>query len=244
VAANLSLAGHVLSKARLEEIKALARPWFEAILKRIGYEPVAGEKQTTAILRDQLIWDAIRYGSQEAAQFAARQFEALTDGGQVHPDIMKSVMLAGARAGDAQTLEWFRMRFASSVVEHERVNILTAMGGFRETAQLEAVGRFILEEVPPRNKFVPVMALADNPAAVDFLWQWYRDNLAALEQTHPMIYERVIAAVISAAGLGAPDEVEPFFTAYLAKHSQAGDVIRLSLERLRINLQMRANNGG
>jgi len=88
------------------------------------------------------------------------------------------------------------------------------------------------------------MALAENPLAADFLWQWYRDNLDQMEQIHPMIYERVLAAVISAAGLGAPDVVEQFFTAYMEKNTQTKDVISLSLERLKISLRMREINSG
>jgi len=244
IAANLSLAHHVLAESWTARIEAFARPWYEAILNRIGSQPAKGEPQTTAILRDQLLWEAIRFGSADLARFAAEQFATLTSGGQIHPDIMKSVMQAGARGGDAATLDWFKQRFETSGVEHERMNILTALGSFTDGRQIAAVGQFILEKVPPRNKFVPAMALAENPLAADFLWQWYRDNLDQMEQIHPMIYERVLAAVISAAGLGAPDVVEQFFTAYMEKNTQTKDVISLSLERLKISLRMREINSG
>ncbi len=244
IATNLFLAHHVLPESWSAQIEAFARPWYEAILNRIGYLPTEGEPQTTAILRDQLLWEAIRFGSADVARFAAGQFATLTRGGQIHPDIMKSVMQAGARAGDAATLDWFKQRFETSDIEHERMNILTALGSFTTGRQISAVGQYILEKVPPRNKFVPAMALAENPHAADFLWQWYRDNLDQLEQIHPMIYERVIAAVISAAGPGAPDAVEQFFTAYMEKNAQTRDVIILSLERLKISLRMREKNSG
>jgi len=242
IASNLSLAYQVLPAAWQTEIKILARPLFEAVLKDIGYLPVAGEQQTTAILRDQLIWDAVRYGSRELTEFAAEQFAKLTQGEQVHPDIQKCILQAGARAGDAATFDWLKERCEASAVEHEKVNILIALGGGAGQQLLERVGRYILESVPPRNKFVPVMAMAENPTAADFLWPWYQDNLAALEQIHPMIYERIIAAVISAAGLNEPETIESFFAAYMEKQPQTKDVIRLSLERLKINLQMREKN--
>jgi len=242
IASNLSLAYQVLPAAWQTEIKKLARPLFEAVLKEIGHLPVAAEQQTTAILRDQLIWDAVRYGSRELTEFAAEQFAKLTQGEQVHPDIQKCILQAGARAGDAATFDWLKERCEASAVEHEKVNILIALGGVAGQQLLERVGRYILESVPPRNKFVPVMAMAENPTAADFLWPWYQDNLAALEQIHPMIYERIIAAVISAAGLNEPETIESFFAAYMEKQPQTKDVIRLSLERLKINLQMREKN--
>jgi hypothetical protein len=242
IAANLSLAHHVLPETWQAKIEAFARPWYEAVLSRIGYLPAPDEKQTTSILRDQLVWDAIRYGSGDLARFAAEQFATLTGGARIHPDIMKSVMLAGARAGDEETLIWFKQRFEASAIEHERMNILTALGGFTGSRQITAVGQYILETVPPRNKFVPAMALAENRHAATFLWEWYRTNLAQLEQVHPMIYERIISAVIGAAGMEAPDALREFFTAYMEKNPPARDVILLSLERLEINLQMRQRN--
>ena len=244
VATNLSLAYQVLPDTWREKIRDFAGPWYEAILKEIGFLPSADDMQTTAILRDQLAWDAVRYGSSDLAVFAAGQFARLAGGEQIHPDIQKSVMQAGARAGDQATLAWFKARFEDSEVEHERMNILTALGGFAGEAEIAAVGQYILEQVPPRNKFVPVMALAQNRMAGDFLWRWYRENLAQLEQIHPMIYERIVAGVIGAAGLGAPAAIRDFFTAYMEKKSQVRDVIRLSLERLEINLRMRENNRG
>jgi len=244
IAGNLSLAHHILPEQWRAKIRALARPWFDSILKRIGYLPVAGEEQTTAILRDQLIWDAVRYGYQEATEFAGDQFAELASGGAIHPDILKSVMQAGARAGDAATFDWFEQRFEASAVEHEKVNILAALGGGAGEHLLARVGRYILQSVPPRNKFVPVMAMAENPAASDFLWRWYQENLEALEQTHPMIYERIIASVISAAGLNKPEKIERFFTAYMEKQPQTKDVINLSLERLKVNLLMQEYNQG
>jgi aminopeptidase N len=242
IAANLSLAHHVLSESWPAKIEAFARPWYEAILDRIGYLPAEGELQTTAILRDQLLWEAIRFGSADLARFAAGQFAILTGGGQIHPDIMKSVMQAGARAGDAATLDWFKQRFETSDVEHERMNILTALGSFTAERQIAAVGQYILEKVPPRNKFIPAMALAENQHAAAFLWEWYQANLEQIEQIHPMIYERIISAVIGAAGLEAPDAIREFFNAYMEKMPQTKDVISLSLERLKISLRMREKN--
>ncbi len=244
IAANLSLAHHVLPESWRAKIEALACPWYEKILARIGPLPAPDERQTTSILRDQLLWDAVRYGSSGLGRFAAEQFTALIWGGQIHPDIMKSVMQAGARAGDDETLTWFKQRFEVSDIEHERMNILTALGCFSGPQQIAAVGQYILETVPPRNKFVPAMALAENRHAATFLWEWYQANLAELEQVHPMIYERIISAVIGAAGLDVPDAVREFFSAYMEKKPKTKDVIRLSLERLEINLQMRQKNQG
>jgi tricorn protease interacting factor F2/3 len=71
------------------------------------------------------------------------------------------------------------------------------------------------------------------------MWDWYVSNLKQIEQFHPMLYERVIAAIVPTAGIKRADEVKAFFDDYLKKSDKAKDVIKLSLERLEINLRMR-----
>jgi hypothetical protein len=44
------------------------------------------------------------------------------------------------------------------------------------------------------------------------------------------------------AGMDNPKEVKKFFEEYMQKTDQAKDVIKLSLEKLEINLRMRAAN--
>jgi tricorn protease interacting factor F2/3 len=74
------------------------------------------------------------------------------------------------------------------------------------------------------------------------MWDWYVSNLDRIEQFHPLLYERVVAAIVPIAGLERADEVKAFFKDYMNKTGKAEDVIKLSLERLEINLRMRAAN--
>ena len=239
---NLQHAYLVMGDTTKEKISSLVRPWFEMVLNNIGFEPATDEKHTTAILREQLLWHAVLSGSESAAEFARKQFTALMQGKAVHPDIMKSVMQIGAFAGNEQTFEWLDQKFRSSKIEHERMNVLMALGCFREKAQIKKSQQYILDEVPARNKFIPVVAMASNPYAIPLLWDWYVSNLEQIEQFHPMLYERVIAAIVPMAGLDKEQEIKGFFEDYMQKTDKAADVIRLSLERLEINLRMR-NSG-
>ena len=236
---NLQHASLVMGDPIKEKISSLVTPWFEVVLKNMGYQPAQDEKHTTAILREQLIWHAVLGGSEKAADFARKQFVDLMHGKTVHPDLMKSVMQVGAFNGDDQTFTWLDQRFQSSKVEHERLNILIALGCFKEKAHLQKSQQYILDEVPARNKFIPVVAMASNPYALSLLWDWYVSNLEQIEQFHPMLYERVIAAIIPMAGLDREQEVKGFFEEYMQKTDKATDVIKLSLERLEINLRMR-----
>jgi tricorn protease interacting factor F2/3 len=242
IASNLSHAHLAAGPEAKAWIESLAGPWFGDVLGRIGYEPQADEAQTTAILRDQLLFDAVQYGCREAEAFALKRFQDLAGGGSVHPDILRSIMQAGAHLGDNRVFAWFDRRFQKSESEHERLTILSAIGCFRGPSEIVKVLDYTLTAVPLRNAFIPVAALAANPHAASLLWDWYVGNLSRLEQFHPMLYERVIAAVLPAAGLERPEEVLNFFADYQRKAESAQDVIRLSLERLEINRRMRQRN--
>jgi tricorn protease interacting factor F2/3 len=243
IAANLFHARLTAGPETAARIAASAGPWFGEVLDRIGYAPRADEAHTTAILRDQILFDAVQYGCREAEAFALERFEELRQGRTVHPDILRSILQTGAWNGDGRILNWFERRFQKCESEHERMILLAALGSFRKPAEIEKVLDDVLTTVPPRNKFIPVVALAANPLAASILWSWYVGRLPQIEQFHPMLYERVIAAIVPAAGLERPDEVRGFFAEYIQKNGKARDVIRLSLERMEINCRMRRRCG-
>ena len=230
----------VMDDDHREKISATASPWFETILHNIGYEPVKDEQHTTSLLRDKFIWAAAFFGSEAATEFARDRFKALMAGADIHPDIMKSVLQAGAYSGNGQVYDWLVQRMDQSQVEHERMNILIALGCFKDDALTKKAQQYVLDTVPARNKFIPVVAMCANPYAIDLMWDWYVSHLEEIEQFHPMLYERVVAAIIPAAGIERADEVKDFFADYMKKKEKARDVIKLSLEKLEINLRMRS----
>ncbi|MGD9358048.1 MAG: M1 family metallopeptidase [Desulfobacterales bacterium] len=238
IAENLYSAYLVMKSDFRQKISALAIPKLETILTGIGYEPSKDESHPTSMLRDQILWDAALYGSLPALDFLRGRFAALRSD-TVHPDIMKSVMQAGALSGDEQVFDWFTQRLQTSQIEHERMNILAALGCFRDEALIKKTQQYTLDVVPARNKFIPVVAMAANPYAIPLMWDWYVSNLKEIEKFHPMLYERVIAAIVPTGGIKRADEVKAFFGNYMKKSDKAKDVIKLSLERLEINLRMR-----
>ena len=240
IAENLLHAYLVLDGPGKERTAATGKSLFEKVLSRIGFEPDPGEEHTISVLRDRLIWHAVLYGSKDVLDFALDRFRELKRGITIHPDIQKSVLQAGAFNGDRDDLSWFIKRLETSESEHDRMNLLVALGGFREKAILSEIQQYILDAVPNRNKFVPVAALAANPHAIPHMWDWFTSKLEALEAFHPVHYERVVASVVPICGLGREKDVMDFFTDYMAQKPTARDVIKLSLERLKINAGLRA----
>jgi aminopeptidase N len=179
------------------------------------------------------------YGSDRVAAFARDAFALLTKKGVVPQDIMKSVMQVGAWYGGDEAFRWFVQRLRSTESEHERMNILAALGSFRDPSLIKKVQRYILEQVPDRNKFIPISYLATNPYAIPYMWAWFESNVTLLERFHPIHFERVIAAIVPVCGLGREERVKTFFESYAARGGKAGDAIRLSLERLEIHSRMR-----
>jgi len=235
---NLSGLYLQMGAAGREKIRHWARPRFEAILARIAYEPRRAEKATTSLLREPLIWQAALLGSSRAAEFGHEHFARLKQGGDVHPDLVRCVLQTAALGGQEAEWDWLDRRFRKSGVEHERLNILAALGCFRDEALLRKTQRYVLETVPPRNKFIPVTAMAANPYAAGLMWDWYVSNLAEIERFHPLMHERVIAAIVPTADIGRAGEIKAFFEDYLQKTQFGRDVIKLSLEKLEIKLRL------
>jgi aminopeptidase N len=238
IAANLHHAYLVVEKKR-ERIASFGKSLFERILASIGFEPKPEEKHTTSILRDQMIYQAVLYGSRDASAFALGRFSSLIRGEKVHPDIMKSIMQVGALHEGEEALDWFSRRMKTSGSEHERMNVLVALGCFKERHLIERVQEYTLDEVPDRNKFIPISALSENPHAMPLMWDWFISNLQRIEQFHPIHYERVITSIVPFCGMGREEEVRMFFDAYVAKKEKLSDVVKLCQEKLDINARMR-----
>ena len=239
IAANLHHAFIVQQGISRKKVASVGRAFFERVLENIGYEPGPQDRHTTSILRDQLLWHAALYGSVKAEEFCMSQFSLLLKEQKVHPNIQRSVMQVGAACGGRDTFEWFVGKIKSSESEHERMNMLIAMGCFKDGKVLERVKRYVLEEVPDRNKAIPIGIMSENPAAIPSLWDWFQANLQAIERFHPVLYERVIAALVPICGLGREEEVRSFFQEYMRKQEKLKDVVKLSLEKLEIHSRMR-----
>ena len=241
IADNLFHAYLVLEGTQRQKVASVGKSSFEKVLSRIGYEPDRDTKHTTSILRDHILVHAVIYGSEDAAGFARDKFSSLMRGGSIHSDIMKSIMQVGALNGNRDTFTWFEKGLKSSKTEHERMNILQALGRFSDQALIKRTQQYILDQVPARNKFIPVDSLASNPHAIPSMWEWFVSNVSTLEQFHPIQYERIIEAIIPVCGIGKEKQVRAFFEAYMRQKTKAKDVIKMSLERLEVNSKMRAS---
>jgi tricorn protease interacting factor F2/3 len=239
IAAHLFHAFLIMDREWKKKIASIGKSFLENVLSNIGYNPLPNEKHTLSILRDQVLWHLVLYGSERATEFGSDQFALLMGGKEVHPDIIASVMKVGALHGDQKVFNWVVQRLETSESEHERINLLATLGSFGDYGLVEKAQVYTLEKVPARNKFVPITYMAANPYTIPFMWDWYVSHLEELEKFHPIHYERVIASIVPVCGLGGEQEVKDFYQDYMVEKEVAKDVIRLSLERLEVNCRMR-----
>ena len=239
IADNLYLSYLVAPEKKRKEIAAHGQAFLDAVLEKIGFVPDADEPNTTAILRDSIIYKAVVFDSRPARKFASQTFQNLMAGKTVHPDIMKSVMQAGALLDPQTAFGWFKNQLEVVGSEHERMNILLAMGCLSDVSLSTKAMQYALTDVPSRNQHLPFIGFAHNPYTVDMLWTWYVEHVADLETFHPLLYERVVEAIVPICGLGHEADVEAFFKQYLSEKQKAEAVIKLSLERLKINERLR-----
>jgi tricorn protease interacting factor F2/3 len=244
----ISIVGHlyqtyqILNEGWRPKISTLGRSLIERVLDRIGFEPKADEDPMLSMLRDQILWPAALFGSQAVIEFAAGQNLRLRKDQAVHPDLLKSVLQVTAFSGDDSTLDWLKKRAETTVSEHERIHIVSALGCFSDWSITLKALDYALFEVPARNRFIPIASAAHNPHIAHRMWDWYLAHLADLEKLHPLLYERVIAAIVPYPGLGNEKAVEQFFRAYIQRMPLAADTIRMSLEKLEVNADLRRRN--
>jgi tricorn protease interacting factor F2/3 len=236
--ANLFGAYLIQSGETKERLSETGRLFASKNLQRIGYEPLPDESQTVAMLREQMLWHAAVYGDADIRQFSGSQFDRLMRGERLHPDLAKSSMQVGALVRAETALKWLCQKLETTDNEHTRLNILVALGCFDDPDLIFKAARYTLDKVPDRNRFIPIVAMSANPSAIMLIWKWYQDHLAELEDFHPLLYERVIAAIVPTGGMADPEAVRSFFETYQKKRPAVADAIKLSLERLEINLLM------
>jgi tricorn protease interacting factor F2/3 len=239
IASNLYQAFIILKGSKREEIKKFGAEFFGDALSRIGFDPCQEEPVTTSILRDQVLRHAYVYGWSEVEAFGRDRFSHLLKGESIHPDIMKAVLQIGAQTHGNEALEWMKKRFKISESEHERMNILAGLSCFRESELIHKALEYALEEVPSRNKFMPIVAMGANHYAEPFLWDWFLKNLSELERMHLLHFERVITGITPIAGMEKAPEVRGFLKDYMAKSPRVKDAVTLALEKLEINIGMR-----
>ena len=223
-------------KINQDRIKRIFLELIENVFHQIGFEPDLDEGHTVGSLRDQFIWLGVFFNAPHVSAFARTEFQKMCNQDPVHPDIMKSIFQAAAFTGDEDTYSWMIQRLEKTASEHERTNILVALGCFQDSKLIPEIMTYTLHKVPPRNQSIPIASLALNPSAANILWDWYTLEKEVFLKFHPLIHERVFAAIVPASVHTSPQALQEFLTENKIKINP--DVVAFTIERLKINKQL------
>ncbi|MFX0133639.1 MAG: M1 family metallopeptidase, partial [Candidatus Hodarchaeota archaeon] len=237
IISHLYFSYNIIEGSLREKIKKIGKKISERILEKIGYEPKPDELHAISNLRSMTVWTSVIFGSQGTKNFALNQFLKIQNGESVHADIRGPVMRVASYL-DEKNCNWLIQNFEKIDNEPERINFVTALGSVKED-YMDKVLKFTIEKIPLRNKFYPIVLMTRNPNTSPLMWDWFVANVKDVEKFHPSHYERILDAIVSLGGVGKEEEVKKFFKSYDIKEETLRDVLKMSLEKLKINNKLR-----
>jgi len=226
----------LLIPTKRSEISRLGTGIFEQALAAIGYLPSADEALLTSELRTSMLAAAFLLGSQAASEFGQAQFQMVVDGHVVHSDLLPAVLKIGA-AAHPQAEEWLTARAVNSTLpEGERIRMLEALGKLGEPQALRRALQVNMEKISPGLRQHMIVEAATNPSALEWIWDWYADNLPQMEGALPRSHvENITVRLAPLAGIGRRRDVAACLQALAGRSPDSADSIRMALEMLSVN---------
>jgi tricorn protease interacting factor F2/3 len=225
----------LLNDKNYERISSLGKILAEKTLKIIGYDEKDTDSVLDSDLRDKLLRTAALFNSKDAIDFGMQQFEKYLMDKPIPADILGGIFWIGARH-HSKALEQFQSKITDpSTSETERQTLLSAMSGFNNEIILKQLLEFVLENVPMRNTFIPITAIAVNPISQNFIWDWLQDNYNIItKKIAPSHLDRLILGLIPYNAIGKDEEVNIFLQKLMGDFPQIKSAIPLVKELLQI----------
>ena len=160
------------------------------------------------------------------AKMAGSKFNDLAN---VEPDMKRSVVMGYARSSN--DYDGLMGRYLKSTTDEERLRFLEGLVSFKNPDIIAKTLDFALSGKVKRQDVRNVILYATaNPDAKTVIWQWFKNNIAKLEEMYSGTaqFSIILREYLSIVGVGRLAEVEKFFS----EHKVIGSDI--ALERLRI----------
>src|SRR5262245_42179741 len=225
---------------RLEE---WGRKLVKPTLQKVGWDEKADEPNERLLLRATLFGAAVRFGDSDAIEQVRARFEAARKNLSAVPPNTRSVIFSGsARNGDAATFDALTELHEKADLPEVKVQLLRALGAFRQEAQLRRAVAYALSEKVRRQDAMAVFGsipIEMKPVG----WKLLQENWAVLDERYGK--SGLIGHFIAAAAGGIPSEehaaqVEKFFQAHPAPY--ASEKIKQTLEGIRARARFRERN--
>jgi tricorn protease interacting factor F2/3 len=160
------------------------------------------------------------------AKVAGSKFKDLAN---VEPDMKRSVVMGYARSSN--DYDGLVGRYLKSATDEERLRFLEGLVSFKNPELIAKTLDFGLSGKVKRQDVRNVILYATaNPDARTAIWQWFKKNMARLEEMYAGTaqFSIILREYFSIVGVGLAADVEKFFS----EHKVIGADI--ALERLRI----------
>ena len=232
---------YLVIKSKREEIRETALILLKNYIDKYDLEPIDGESVDQAIIRDSILWAAFSYGNQHAEEFGQTNFTKILEGKKVHQDILSSVLKVGAATNNKSAPYFMQKLLAPDTPDVEKLYILEAFGCQKNKKDILKTLNMNLKQVPSQSRHYLFSSIAHNPEAIELIWPWFLKSFKKIEAQSSMVYARTIASLIPMGGLENASEVTQFFKEYLNEKDLAKDTVKMVLELLEINSNMRDN---
>jgi len=160
------------------------------------------------------------------AKMAGSKFNDLAS---IEPDMKRSVVMGYSRSSN--DYEGVISRYLKSTTDEERLRFLEGLASFKNPELVAKTLDFALSGKVKRQDVRNVILYATaNPDARTAIWEWFKKNMAKLEQMYSGTaqFSIILREYLSIVGVGRLAEVEKFFS----EHKLIG--VDIALERLRI----------
>jgi len=161
--------------------------------------------------------------------YAKKAGSKLNDLANVEPDMKRSVVMGYARSSN--DCDGLISRYTKSTTDEERLRYLEGLASFKNPELIAKTLDFALSGKVKRQDVRNVILYATaNPDAKTALWEWFKKNMAKLEEMYSGTaqFSIILREYFSIVGVGRASEVEKFFS----EHKVIGADI--ALERLRV----------
>ncbi len=235
--------GHIyqLSSHQRQRISALGLPIFERALDQMDWIPQDNEPLVITELRETLLWAAFVLNSARVAKFVNPQFKRYLKGDALHKDTVGTILKIGAATNAEEWAYLWAIAADTERTEAERIVVLEALGHHPERTQLLELLEKNLTEIPTSLQSHLIQACAQSRIGPDFLWDWFCEKLPKIETWPLPVVERLIVGLVPLCGLGRSEEISQVLAEFLTRHPNAIDSVRMALELLTVNEQLRRN---
>jgi len=168
--------------------------------------------------------------------YAKKAGSKLNDQSNVEPDMKRSVVMGYARSSN--DYDGLIGKYTKSTTDEERLRYMEGLASFKNPELVAKTLDFALSGKVKRQDVRNVILYATaNPDAKTAVWQWFKKNIAKLEEMYSGTaqFSIILREYLSIVGVGQLAEVEKFFS----EHKVTGADI--ALERLRIYDQLTRN---